>query len=167
MQLVADARDDVDAPVETFVIGVPGADTFDSSACEYPPYHMRAALSAIAFSGAPDYVPASCDGTMFTQSSLDPTLSCHFDMTQGFTAQQMADAISEVRGDVVGCTYELPEPPNGEATSRAFPRRAKRPGRSSSPFLSSRSGLPEPGPRAVRASSGGGVGMTAAVTAGF
>jgi hypothetical protein len=27
----------------------------------------------------------------------------------------MADAISEVRGDVVGCTYELPEAPNGES----------------------------------------------------
>ena len=36
------------APVQTFVIGVPGADTYDSSGCNAPPYHMRLALSAFA-----------------------------------------------------------------------------------------------------------------------
>lgn len=102
-------------PVQSFVVGVPGADTNDPSGCQFPPYSMRLALSAMAHAGAPDFAPAGCDGTTFSEAGGDPSMSCHFDMTQGFTAQQMADAISEVRGEVVGCTYELPEPPNGES----------------------------------------------------
>lgn len=102
-------------PVHSFIVGVPGADTNDATGCEFPPYSMRLALSSMAYAGAPDFAPAGCDGTSFTQAGADPTTSCHFDMTQGFTAQDMADAIAEVRGQVVGCTYELPEPPDGEA----------------------------------------------------
>jgi len=103
------------SPVHTFIVGVPGADTNDATGCTYPPYSMRLALSAMAHAGAPDFTPAGCDGIAFNPNGGDPAMSCHFDMTQGFTAQQMADAIAEVRGDVAGCTYQLPEPPNGQS----------------------------------------------------
>jgi hypothetical protein len=42
------ANQDPSAPVETFFVGLPGADSFDASACNAPPYHMRLALSAMA-----------------------------------------------------------------------------------------------------------------------
>ncbi len=113
-QLLAAANGDAGAPIETFVVGVPGADTYDPSACNYPPYRMRLALSAIAYAGAPMYVPADCDGTSFTQNGADPTLSCHFDMTQSFSPTTLADAISYVRGEVLGCTFPLPTPPVGQ-----------------------------------------------------
>jgi hypothetical protein len=113
--LLAEANDHPSAPIETFVVGVPGADTYDPTACEYPPYRMRLALSAIAAAGAPDYLPADCDGTTFTQGGADPTTSCHIDMTQGnFSTASIADAISYARGETVGCVYELPEPPDNQ-----------------------------------------------------
>ncbi|HUH02283.1 MAG TPA: hypothetical protein VML75_09815 [Kofleriaceae bacterium] len=113
VQLLAAARADADEPIETFVVGVPGADTYDPTGCEYPPYRMRAALSAIAYAGS-QHTPAACDGTSFTQAAPDPALSCHFDMTQGnFSIQQVADALSYVRGEVLGCVFDLPEPPVG------------------------------------------------------
>jgi hypothetical protein len=100
----------------SFVVGVPGADTFDSSACNFPPYHMRLALSAMGYAGAPEFAPAGCTGTAFTPGGGDPALGCHFDMTTpgSFSAQKLADLISDVRGDVVGCTFQMPEPPPGE-----------------------------------------------------
>jgi hypothetical protein len=112
--LLAAANGDASAPIESFVVGVPGADTYDATACEYPPYHMRLALSAIAYAGAPMYVPPTCDGTTYTQGGADPTTSCHFDMTQSFTTAMLADTIAYVRGQVLGCTLQLPEPPEGQ-----------------------------------------------------
>jgi hypothetical protein len=107
--LVAAQEMDPMTPVESFVIGVPGADTFDASGCMYPPYHMRAGLSAIAYAGSPANAPANCTGKTFTDASPDPTVSCHFDMTQNnFTTQAVADAISQVRGKVLGCLFDLP-----------------------------------------------------------
>lgn len=101
-------------PVESFVVGVPGADSYDPQGCGYPPYHMRLALSAIAYAGSPKNVPAGCDGTMFTRAGGDPKLSCHFDMTQGkFDSQTLADTISQIRGKVLGCVYDLPKPETG------------------------------------------------------
>lgn len=110
--------------IESFVVGVPGADTNPTvggcdcpaggPGCNIPPYSMRLALSAMANAGSPAFAPAGCDGTVFTPAGADPTLSCHFDMTQGFTAQEMADTISQVRGDVLGCVFELPTPPEGQ-----------------------------------------------------
>lgn len=116
--LLAAANSNI-SPIESFVVGVPGADTFDTTGCEFPPYRMRLALSAIAYAGAPMYVPAACDGTTFTQGGADPTTSCHFDMTQSFSATALADAISYVRGEVLGCTLPLPEPPEGETIDLA------------------------------------------------
>ena len=41
-------------------------------------------------------------------------MSCHLDLTQGnFNAQALADNISLIRGKVLGCTFDLPQPPQG------------------------------------------------------
>src|SRR5262249_12781351 len=107
--LVGTSNKDPNTPVETFVVGVPGADTYDGSGCTYPPYHMRAGLSAIAAAGSPNNIPANCTGKTFMDNSPDPQTSCHFDMTQGnFNSKALADAISQVRGKVLGCTFDLP-----------------------------------------------------------
>jgi hypothetical protein len=135
MSLVAAANADATKPVETFILGVPGADdtTYDPTGVNYPPYHMRAALSSIAQAGSPANVPAGCNSTkpfrpkpadcVYTAglpgtnacSPVDPNpaTSCHFDMSQGYTAQKVADAISLVRGKVLGCIFDLPQPDGG------------------------------------------------------
>jgi hypothetical protein len=127
IDLLAAANTSATSPIETFVVGVPGADTNPGPSCtcqgggpgcNEPPYSMRLALSAMAHAGAPSFVPADCDGTTFTQAGGDPTKSCHFDMTQGFTAAEMADAIAHVRGETLGCVFELPEPPDGSTIDR-------------------------------------------------
>jgi hypothetical protein len=114
IQLVQKANTDPNAPVETFIVGVPGSDTYDPSGTNYPPYHMRAALSSIAKAGSPKYVPANCTGNIpFNQNDPDPQTSCHFDMTQNYTAKAVADAIAQVRGAVLGCIFDLPKPDGG------------------------------------------------------
>jgi hypothetical protein len=115
MQLVAKANADPQKPVETFIVGVPGSDSYDANGAAFPPYHMRAALSSIAKAGSPANVPAGCNATSpFSQSDADPKASCHFDMTQGnFTSGAIADAIGLVRGKVLGCVFELPQPDGG------------------------------------------------------
>jgi len=121
MQLVATANADPTSPVDTFIVGVPGADTYDSTGVNDPPYHMRAALSDIAYAGSPNNVPANCTHTnpfhptSQSDSTIDPdpTLSCHFDMTQNYSAQDVANAIAQVRGQVLGCVFNLPTPEAG------------------------------------------------------
>jgi hypothetical protein len=118
-QLLAAANADTQTPVESFVVGVPGADTYDPSGAQYPPYRMRLALSSLAWAGSPKYAPAACTGKTFSQSGADPTSSCHFDMTQGnFSAQAVADAIGKVRGEVLGCVFDLPTPSDGSTVDR-------------------------------------------------
>ena len=110
VQLLGTANADPAKPIESFVVGVPGADTYDPQGCNYPPYHMRLALSAIAWAGSPGFVDPNCTGKTFTQSGGDPTVPCHYDMTQGnFNAQNLADAISQIRTKTVGCTFALPK----------------------------------------------------------
>lgn len=113
--LLSAANSDPTKPINTFIVGVPGADTYDAMGCNFPPYHMRLALSAMAAAGAPDYIPATCDGRTFTQAGGDPAESCHFDMTQpgSFSANAVADALSTVRGQTIGCLFDLPVPPDG------------------------------------------------------
>jgi hypothetical protein len=112
--LLGNANKDPNKPVETFIVGVPGADTFDAQGCNYPPYHMRAALSAIAFAGSPGNVPANCTGKTFAQNSPDPAVSCHVDLTQGnFNAAAIANKITEIRGKVLGCVFDLPTTDGG------------------------------------------------------
>jgi hypothetical protein len=109
INMLSTAHADANAPVDTFIVGVPGADTFDSSACASPPYYMRAALSAMAYAGAPQGVPANCTGKTWTQATGNPTVSCHFDLTQGnFSAATLASTISKARGASLGCVFELP-----------------------------------------------------------
>lgn len=121
VQLVTAANTSNTTPIDTFIVGVPGADTYDPTGKQYPPYHMRAALSDIAYAGSPANAPANCTHsdpfhpTMQSDSTIDPdpTTSCHFDMTQSYTSQQVADAIAKVRGQVLGCVFDLPTPEAG------------------------------------------------------
>jgi hypothetical protein len=114
IDLLKGANQDKTQPIESFMVGVPGADTYDKTGCNYPPYYMRGALSAIAYAGSPNNVPANCTGKMFTAPSSDPAVSCHFDLTQGnFNVQALADDISLIRGKVLGCSFALPQPPSG------------------------------------------------------
>lgn len=80
---------------------------------------MPLALSAMAFAGAPAHVPPDCTGRTFVQDGANPAISCHIDLTQGnFNAQAIADSIGQVRGKVLGCTYELPVPEGGAPVDR-------------------------------------------------
>lgn len=118
VNLLTAFRNDATAPIETFVLGAPGADTYDSSGCNFAPYRMRMALSAIAYAGAPNNVPTTCTGRTYSQTAADPTQACHFDMTTSFSAQNIANAIAQVRGKVVGCNYDLPTPKPGTVINK-------------------------------------------------
>jgi len=112
--LVNQANTNQSTPIDTFIVGVPGSDSYDATGHNYPPYHMRAALSDIAYAGSPNNVPPTCTHTNpFQQTDPDPSVSCHFDMTQTFTVQEVADAIAQVRGKVLGCIFDLPTPEAG------------------------------------------------------
>jgi len=106
---------DPTAPIDSYVVGVPGANTIGID-CNWPPYSMRAALSAMAYAGAPDHAPAGCTGTSFSATGGDPAVSCHFDMTVpgGFSATALADTIAYIRSETLGCIFEMPEPPPGQ-----------------------------------------------------
>lgn len=109
------AHDDTTAPVYTFVVGVPGADTTGTNPATEPPYSARKALSAYAKAGAPEFVDPTCDGTWGAPENVDPAKSCHFDMSGSgsFDAKKLAGAIAKIRGSVLGCVYDLPKPEMG------------------------------------------------------
>jgi hypothetical protein len=112
IQLLKTAYTDSQKPVSTFIVGVPGSDSTGAQQGPYAtaPYHMRLALSAYAHVGSPTTVDPTCDGKVFTQTGGDPTVPCHFDMTVGpFDASALAKVIEEIRGQALGCTYELPK----------------------------------------------------------
>jgi hypothetical protein len=114
ISLVNQANTSTTSPIDTFIIGVPGSDSYDSTGVNYPPYHMRRALSDFAYAGSPANVPTGCTHTNpFVQTDPDPTLSCHFDMTQSYTSTDVANAIAQVRGKVLGCIFDLPAPEAG------------------------------------------------------
>lgn len=114
IELLKTANLDQGAPVETFIVGVPGSDSYDASGVNFPPYHMRAALSAFAKTGSPKYVPMGCNANIpFAQNDPDPVASCHFDMTQSYSSKAVSDAIGKVRGQVLGCVFDLPVPEAG------------------------------------------------------
>ena len=93
--LLFNAQADVNTPVDTFVIGAPGADSVGGPGL--PPYSMRLALSVMAVGGS-NHFPPNCTGTIFSQTSGDPTVPCHYDMTVGtFDANTLANVITEVR----------------------------------------------------------------------
>lgn len=110
--LLKKAYEDTAKPVSTFVVGVPGSDSAGEKQGPYAtaPYHMRLALSAYAYTGSPDTVDPTCDGTTFNYYGLDPQVPCHFDMTVGpFDADALAQVIGDIRGKALGCVYQLPE----------------------------------------------------------
>jgi hypothetical protein len=117
VQLLSGAYNDPAFPVRTFIVGVPGADT-KAGDPNAPPYSVRRALSAFAQAGSPDTVPAGCDGA-YLQGAGDPTLSCHFDLTQGnFNAGALATALGEARGKTLGCAFALPDPGGGQSVDK-------------------------------------------------
>ncbi len=119
MTLVGSANTDASKPVDTFVIGVPGSDTYDATGCSQPPYYMRGALSAIAYAGSPANVPAGCTGKTFTPPGANPAVSCHVDMAQGgLNATALAAQISQIRSKALGCEYQPPPPPDGGMLDR-------------------------------------------------
>ncbi len=112
LQRLKGANNSLSASVSTFVVGVPGSDSVGLKQGPYAtaPYHMRLALSAYAYAGSPATVPAGCTGTSFTKTGSDPAVPCHFDMTKGtFDANALAKIFDQVRGEVLGCVYELPK----------------------------------------------------------
>lgn len=111
--LVKSGHDDAQKPVNTIIVGVPGANTTGSDPTKEPPYHVKNALSAIAFAGSPETVDPACDGQTYAQNGADPTKPCHFDMTGTFTSKMLEDAIAKIRGSLVGCVFDLPAPDQG------------------------------------------------------
>lgn len=116
-KLVADAHADAAKPVATFIVGVPGSDSVGGKQGPYAtaPYSMQLALSTYAVAGSPDTVPADCDkDAVFEQNGAAPAKPCHLDLTAGYDADTLAQAIAKIRGAAVGCVYPLPAAPPGE-----------------------------------------------------
>ena len=116
--LIKAAHDDPTAPVSTFVIGVPGADTTGSDPTTQPPYHLKRALSAYALAGSPETVDPTCDGA-WSASGGDPAVSCHYDMSSGtLDAATLAANIAKIRGSALGCIFDLPTPTDGSTIDK-------------------------------------------------
>ncbi|MFT3767357.1 MAG: hypothetical protein QM820_17800 [Minicystis sp.] len=118
-KLISDARLDPSTPVNTFIVGVPGSNSTGKpvGGVDTPPYHMLLALSTYAVAGSPETVDPSCDKDLvFSQTALDPAHPCHVDLSNGnnFNADALASAITTIRGKALGCSYDLPKPPQGE-----------------------------------------------------
>ncbi len=109
--LVQTANQDPNAPVNTIFVGVPGADT--TSGVNNPPYSVRLALSAEAWAGSPQTCDPNCNGKTFSQSGGDPSMPCHFDMTVNYSATILASAINQIRGSLLGCVFDVPQPDGG------------------------------------------------------
>jgi hypothetical protein len=121
--LITQKRTDAAAPVNTFIVGVPGSDSTGGMQGSYAtaPYHMRLALSTYAVSGSPDTVDPTCDkAATFTQNGADPAKSCHIDLSSGqFDANVLSSAIETIRGKALGCLYDMPQPQNGDTIDPA------------------------------------------------
>ena len=121
--LITKARTDASKPVETFIVGVPGSDSTGEMQGPYAtaPYHMRLALSTYAVSGSPDTVDPTCDKTAtFSQTGADPAHPCHIDLSSGtaFNPTALAGAIKKIRGQSLGCVYDLPDPGAGQTVDK-------------------------------------------------
>ncbi len=122
--LIANKYADPSDPVFTFVLGLPGSNSNGEMQGSFAtaPYSMRRALSSYAHSGAPLSVDPGCDvpDAVFDTNGTDPIVPCHIDLSVGaFNASSFADAITAIRGEALGCIYELPEPPLGETIDPA------------------------------------------------
>jgi hypothetical protein len=112
VSLVQAANTATTGPVNTIFVGVPGADT-DGTNVNDPPYHVRLALSAEAWAGSPQTCDPTCNGQTFTQTGGDPSMPCHFDMSVNYSPTILAAAINQIRGSLLGCVFNLPEPDGG------------------------------------------------------
>jgi hypothetical protein len=91
--LVLEAAQSLSRAVKTFVIGSPGSEG------------ARENLSRMAESG----------GTATPGCSHDGPVYCHFDMTEAQDfATALADALGQIAGLALSCSYDIPAPPNGE-----------------------------------------------------
>jgi hypothetical protein len=89
---VGEAARSLSRGVRTFVIGSPGSDG------------ARENLSRMAEAG----------GTATPGCSHDGPTYCHFDMTQTQDfATALADALGQIAGLALSCSYDIPSPPNG------------------------------------------------------
>ncbi|HZU83413.1 MAG TPA: hypothetical protein VE987_10875, partial [Polyangiaceae bacterium] len=115
IDMVKAAHDDMNTPVNTIVVGVPGADTTGQDPTSQPPYSVKQALSAEAWAGSPETCPMTCNGKTYTSmSTTDPTMPCHFDLSaQPNFTQALTSAIDAIRGQLLGCTFDLPVPDGG------------------------------------------------------
>lgn len=113
------AHDDRSKPINTMVIGVPGTNTNGENP-DVPPYSVRNALSAYAASGSPETIDPQCTAKTFNYPGSNPRVSCHFDMSQtsSFSVDALVNAISGIRGKLLGCTFDIPESNDGTPTDR-------------------------------------------------
>ena len=112
VSLVQAANTATTDPVNTIFVGVSGADT-DGTNVNDPPYHVRLALSAEAWAGSPQTCDPTCNGQTFTQTGGDPTMPCHFDMSVNYSPTILAAAINQIRGSLLGCMFNVPQPDGG------------------------------------------------------
>ena len=50
----------------------------------------------------------------FKKTGADPAVPCHFDMTTGtFNAQALTDVVNKIRGQALGCVYQVPNVEGG------------------------------------------------------
>jgi hypothetical protein len=78
-----------------------------------PPYHVKLALSAEGWAGSPQTCDPACNGQTYTQTGADPTMPCHFDMTQNYSPTVLTSAINQIRGHLLGCVFDLPPAADG------------------------------------------------------
>jgi hypothetical protein len=119
--LIKNAQTNAAAPVETFIIGVPGSDTTDCNSQTDAPYNMPLALSTYAVAGSPTTLPAGCDSSaVFTKCGSLSGPPCYIDLSGGnFNATALATAIATLRGQLLGCVYPVPPPPMGQTANPA------------------------------------------------
>jgi hypothetical protein len=110
--LITSMRTSATAPVDTFIVGVPGSNTSPNEqqgAWTAAPYWMELALSTYAVSGSPSTVDPNCDSSaVWSMNGAPPANPCHIDLSgSNFNAQALANAIATLRGN-------LPPPPMGQ-----------------------------------------------------
>jgi hypothetical protein len=107
--LITAARTNATAPIDTFIVGVPGSNSDGEN---------QGAWSTAP--GSPSTVPSNCDSTaVWSQTGAAPAVPCHIDLSNGstFNAAALADAITTLRAKDLGCVYALPTPPVGQTIS--------------------------------------------------
>jgi hypothetical protein len=114
--MITNARTSATAPVDTFIVGVPGSNS-NGAGGNTAPYDMLLALSTYAVSGSPTTVPAGCDASaMFTPGGMLSGPPCHIDLSNSanFNASALGNAIATLRGKELGCVYPVPQPTMGQ-----------------------------------------------------